>query len=70
MKNLAMILAKERNFGGSCLTVWTEGGVFMGGWGAQSRDVGSSRNDGLKEEQWSRQQIGPEGRILGGALTE
>ena len=51
--------------GGACLTVWTEGGVIMGGWGGRRPDVGSSggsRNDGLKEEQWSGQQIGPEGR--------
>ena len=37
----------------------------MGGWGGRAavrRDVGGSRNDGLKEEQWSGQQIGPEGR--------
>ena len=47
---------------GACLTVWTEGGVILGGWGIRPPTVETDRNEGLKEEQWSGQQIGPEGR--------
>ena len=41
--------------------------MILGGWGirpptGRPSAVETDRNEGLKEEQWSGQQIGPEGR--------